>query len=118
MVMGDDIHQDEHKLNTTDNLTKAQEIATEQNKNVFLVLMSDACHWCDKLESDTLNDEKIISKLDEKYVVAIINVEKQPQIAQTFNAIGTPIMILMDSNGTELERLNGYYGSDELIEYL
>ncbi len=108
----------EHELNTTDNLTLAQEIATEENKYIFLVFTSDYCDWCDELEENTLADEEIISKLDEDYVTAIINVEQQPQVAQTFNAIGTPIMILMDSNGTEFERLEGYYSPEELIEYL
>ena len=113
-----DTYSNEQELNTTDNLTMAQKIATEQNKNIFLVITSYSCSWCDKLEEDTLTDEEIISKLDEEYVTAIINVEEQPQVAQAFNAVGTPIMILMDSNGTEFERLDGYYGPEELIMYL
>ena len=108
----------ELKLNTTDNFTKAQEIASQQNKSVLLVLSSDTCHWCDQLKKDTLNDSRVIEKLDQKYVTAIVNVDKQPDIAKTFNAVGTPIVMLFDNNGTQKARIDGYCGPEELMEYL
>ncbi len=105
-------------LNTTDNLTEAEQIATEQNKDIFVVFKSDVCGWCDKLEQETLADERIISKLDEKYVTAIIDIDKQPDVARAYNVAVTPIMLFLDNNGTEKARLNGFYGPQELVEYM
>lgn len=105
-------------LNVTNNLTEAMEIASEQNKDVFLVFTSDTCQWCNKLNKETLSDEKVMSRLDKEYVTAIVNIDEQPEIARSFNAVATPVMIFLDNNGTEKERLNGFYGPNELLEYM
>lgn len=118
VVVAGDAGHGESDLNATDNLTKAQEIADEQDKEVFVVFTSHACSWCEKLEQDTLSDERIISKLNEEYVTAIVDIDKQPEVARAYNAVATPIMVFLDSNGTEEARLNGYYGPEELLEYM
>lgn len=105
-------------LNATDNLTEAEQIATEQNKDIFVVFKSDVCGWCDRLEQETLADERIISQLDEKYVTAIIDIDKQPDVAEAYNVAATPVMLFLDNNGTEKARLNGFYGPQELVEYM
>lgn len=105
-------------LNVTDNLTEAMNIATEQNKGIFLVFTKNSCQWCDKLEKETLNDERVMSRLDKEYVTTIIDIEEQPEIARSFNAVATPIMLFLDNNGTEKQRLNGFYSPSELLEYM
>ncbi|WP_178649033.1 thioredoxin family protein [uncultured Methanobrevibacter sp.] len=105
-------------INATNNLTEAMEIASEQDKDVFLVFTSDTCQWCNKLNKETLSDEKVMSRLDKEYVTAIVNIDEQPEIARSFNAVATPVMIFLDNNGTEKERLNGFYGPNELLEYM
>ena len=59
-----------------------------------------------------------MSRLDKEYVTAIVNIDEQPEIARSFNAVATPVMIFLDNNGTEKERLNGFYGPNELLEYM
>lgn len=105
-------------LNTTNNLTEAMEIATEQNKDIFLVFTKDSCQWCDKLDKETLNDERVMSRLDKEYVTTIIDIDEQPEIARSFNAVATPVMLFLDNNGTEKQRLNGFYSPNELLEYM
>lgn len=114
----DETSSNNKTLNVTSNLSEAMEIAEEQDKDVFLVFTSDTCQWCDKLDKDTLSDERVMSRLDKEYVTTIVDIDEQPEIARSFNAVATPVMLFLDNNGTEKQRLNGFYGPDELLEYM
>ena len=108
----------DEKLNVTNNLTEAMDIATEQNKGIFVVFTKKSCQWCDKLDKDTLHDERVISRLNKEYVTTIIDIEEQPEVARSLNVVATPIRLFLDNNGTDKQRLNGFYGPDELLEYM
>ncbi|MDO5848381.1 MAG: thioredoxin family protein [Methanobrevibacter sp.] len=119
LVMGsENLEMESTNINSTNNITEAEEIADAQNKDVFVLFTSDTCTWCDKLKSDTLSDEKVIEKINKYYVTAVVDIDKQPDVANAYHAVATPVIVLLDSNGTEKARLNGYYGPAELLEYI
>lgn len=105
-------------IDTADNLDDAKSKANDENKSIFVVFDSKTCYYCKLLKENTLNDANVMDKLDEKYVTTIVNIDKQPDIASAYNITATPIMLLLDSNGNEQQRLNGYMGPEELLEYL
>lgn len=105
-------------IDKADNISEAQQKAKAENKSVFVIFDSDTCSYCKMLKQDTLNDARVLEKLNEKYVTTIVNVDKNPEIAKDFNVYATPLMLFLDPDGNEQQRLDGYYGPQQLLEYM
>lgn len=59
-----------------------------------------------------------MDKLNESYVVVIINVNDNPEIAGKYNVYSTPTILILDSEGNELKSIEGYYGPKDLINMI
>ena len=59
-----------------------------------------------------------MEKLNESYVVVIINVNDSPEIASKYNVYSTLTMLILDSEGNELKSIEGYYGPEDLIKMI
>lgn len=61
-------------IDTAGSLSEALQKAKTSDKQVFAVFESDTCTYCHQLRQNTLNDAQVMEKLNESYVVVIINV--------------------------------------------
>lgn len=102
-------------IDTAGSLSEALQKAKTSDKKVFAVFESDTCVYCQQLRQNTLNDNQVMEKLNESYVVTIVNINDNPEIANKYNVYSTPTMLILDSNGSELKSIEGYYGPDELL---
>ncbi len=102
-------------IDTAGSLSEALQKAKSTDKKVFAVFESDTCVYCKQLRQNTLNDNQVMEKLNESYVVTIVNINDNPQIASKYNVYSTPAMLILDSNGNELRSIEGYYGPNELL---
>lgn len=105
-------------IDTAGTLSEALQKAKTNDKEVFAVFESDTCTYCHQLRQNTLNDAQIMDKLNESYVVVIINVNDNPEIAGKYNVYSTPTMFILDSEGNELKSIEGYYGPKDLINMI
>ena len=105
-------------LNNTTDLTKALDDAHNQNKSVLIVFDQKSCVYCDILKEDTLSDENVKKQLNENYIVVIVDINDQPEIADKYGIYGTPTMVILDSSSKELSRIEGYLGTDEFLKEL
>ena len=111
----------ESEFNIIDNagsLSEALQKAKTSDKQVFAVFESDTCTYCHQLRQNTLNDAQVMEKLNESYVVVIINVNDSPEIASKYNVYSTPTMLILDNEGNELKSIEGYYGPEDLIKMI
>ncbi len=112
----DETQETEFKIiDTAGNLSEALQKAKSNDKKVFAVFESDTCVYCKQLRQNTLNDATVMEKLNESYVVTIVNINDNPEIASKYDVYSTPTMLILDSDGKELRSITGYYGPDELI---
>lgn len=102
-------------IDTAGNLSDAIQMAKTKNKNVFVVFESDTCTYCSQLRQNTLNNNQVMEKLNESYVVTVVNVNDNPEIASKYDVYSTPVMIILDSEGNELKSITGYYGPNDLL---
>ena len=102
-------------IDTAGSLSDALQKAKNTDKKVFAVFESDTCVYCKQLRQNTLNDNQVMEKLNESYVVTIVNINDNPEIASKYNVYSTPTMLILDSEGNELQSIEGYYGPDELL---
>lgn len=105
-------------IDTAGSLSEALQKAKTSDKQVFAVFESDTCTYCHQLRQNTLNDAQVMEKLNESYVVVIINVNDSPEIASMYNVYSTPTMLILDSEGNELKSIEGYYGPEDLIKMI
>ena len=105
-------------IDTAGSLSEALQKAKTSDKQVFAVFESDTCTYCHQLRQNTLNDAQVMEKLNESYVVVIINVNDSPEIASKYNVYSTPTILILDNEGNELKSIEGYYGPEDLIKMI
>ena len=105
-------------LNNTTDLTKAISDAQTQNKSVMIVFDQKSCVYCDMLKEDVLANESVKKQLDEDYIVVIVDINEQPDVATKYNIYGTPTVVILDSSSKEVSRIDGYVEADEFLKEL
>lgn len=117
-VFSEDTFQIAEGLNATSNITQALDNATLENKTVMLVFDQDSCYYCDLFKNDVLSDENVQKELNEKYIVAVSDVNQDPQLAGQLRVVGTPTIVFLDSNASEIDRIDGYLPADEFLDVI
>ena len=102
---------------TPKNYQEALEIAKRVNKPIFLYFYSDACHWCRKMKTETLDDPKVQAVLS-NYVVYYVNTAKETSVARKYGVSGIPAYFIIDSNERVQKRGIGYKGDSVFLIWL
>lgn len=106
-----------HVNNTTD-LNKAIDQAHAENKSIVLLFTQKNCYYCDELNEKTLSNPEVISKLNEKYITVVIDINDQFKVADKYKVFGTPTIIFLDSNQKEIGKIEGYVDANEFLNTL
>jgi uncharacterized protein YyaL (SSP411 family) len=87
--------------------------AKKESKPLMVLITSEQCRWCRKLESTTLQDEEIVSRINSKFQA--VNVTKDKSIyPKNLVAKMVPMSYFIDpSNGKVLYSIPGYWGSED-----
>jgi thioredoxin-related protein len=85
-----------------DDLNKSIELASKHNRKVLIIFGADWCPYCKTLKKD------ISTLFIQKYVVSIIDIDKNSDIVDEFKIKGLPTSVVIDSNKKELARKIGY----------
>lgn len=105
-------------LNWHADLNSALNEANQTNKPVFIDFYTTWCTYCKQLDETTLSDSRVQEKLSKNYVVAKIDADKYPDIASNYKIYGYPTLLVLDSNGVEIKRIEGYVDSNTLLNQL
>ena len=98
--------------------SKALVKAQKENKNIMVLITTETCRWCRKLESQTLTDEAIISRLNADYVSVHLtrDVDEYPRY---LDAPGVPTTYFLDRAGKPIiKRVMGYWNVEDYLSYL
>ena len=90
------------------------------DKLVLIDFETEWWTWCDRLDVDTFNDDKI-KKFANDYLLSIkIDAEKGigPEIAKRFNIRGYPTIVIANNKGYEVDRIVGYLSPDSFLKEL
>ena len=101
--------------------SKAQEEAKTNHKLLFLNFTgSDWCGWCIKLDKDIFSQPKFKDYAHDNPVLVELDFPRkkdQPteerkqnmQLAQQYDVLGFPTIVVLNSNGQKLWEFNGYF---------
>ena len=103
--------------NTTD-LSAAINQAHTENKNVMILFDQKDCKYCDMFKNDVLSNGEVISELNKKCVLVIVDINSQPDVAGKFKVFGTPTVVFLDSNQKEIQRIEGYVDANEFLKII
>jgi hypothetical protein len=90
------------------------------SKRPLLVDFSAAPAWgaCVRLEAESYADEEVATFINENFVPVEAHIKEHPAYFHRFDAVWTPTVLVLDSDGVERSRLEGYLPKDELRAHL
>jgi thioredoxin 1 len=100
------------------NLNSSMNTAQNSNKLLFVDFYADWCGYCKQLDEKTYSDGKVKQVMAQKYVAVKVNVDQNPDLASKYSVYGLPTLIIMDSNGNVIKRLEGYQSPSQLLSML
>lgn len=82
-------------------------LAKKEEKPVVLVLYADWCHWCHKMFDEVFPDQSFAS-LKNDFIWVRVNSDRNPGYMERFGQEGFPLLVVLDKEGNEIERLSGF----------
>lgn len=96
---------------------EAIERAKRSGKNILVVFHADWCHWCHKLDDDTIKNHKVQEVLEDYYLVRV-NTDENRELTRKYSVRGLPCYFVIDGDEKILNRGSGYKKPDQFIAWL
>jgi len=95
-------------------------IIDNTDKLVLVDFETEWCVWCDRLDTDTYTDQRVIEFAKKNLISKKIDAEKNngPQQKKKYRVKGYPTILLLDSEGNEIDRIIGYRPPEEFFNEL
>ena len=87
----------------------------EAGKPRLIYFYSDYCPYCKKMEKETLENEKVISYMNEHFIASRVNTQKEQKLAMEYMVRAVPTTVLIKADGTPVDALPGYISPDMFI---
>lgn len=106
------------ELNWADSYADAIAKAKEQKKDVMLLITTNTCRWCRKLESETLADISVINRLNKDYISVHVT-RDEDDYPKSLEASGVPTTYFLNIKGEPIiKRVMGYWNVEDYSSFL
>lgn len=105
-------------LNVTTDIDGAFNASQTQNKTLAIIFDQDSCVYCDILKENVLSDENVQKELNENFIVLLVDINKNPGIAQKYKIYGTPTIQFLDSNGNDIDKIEGCPEKEDFLNVI
>ncbi len=96
-----------HQISWASSLEDAFQTASEKAQPVLAEFWSEECKWCKRLEDSTFAHQSVID-LSKNMVFVRAEAKKDTITREKYRIAGFPTVILMNSQGEEIDRIYGY----------
>lgn len=100
-----------------DTFAAAQAKAKKESKPMLVIITTEQCRWCRKLEATTLSDDDIISKINTRFVPVHVTRDKSVY-PNVLTAKMVPMSYFLDGNGKVLHSIPGYWPAEDYSSIL
>jgi thioredoxin-related protein len=83
-----------------------------QHKKLFVLITSETCRWCRKLEATTMEDAGIIKRINEKYISIALTRDKD-SYPKTLQAKMVPMSYYLKTDGSIINSVPGYWNVED-----
>lgn len=99
-------------------LKKAIEVAKDENRMVAVFMTNKHCGYCDKLEYNTLSNERVRDSLNNFFIPVKIDTYSQ-SYPEALEVRGTPTFYFLNSKGEKLKKqIVGYRDANSFLREL
>jgi len=99
------------------NYQEAVLAAKAQNKKMFIFFHEDWCHWCEKMQKETLSNPKVKNAL-QKYIVYVTKKSKEEAVARKYKVRGIPAYYIASYRERIEKRGIGFKDADSFLNWL
>ncbi len=96
----------------------ARKEATEKGLPLFLVVGTEECFYCRKLEANTFKDAGIAAQIAGNFVALKVDANREPALAKALKVQVYPTMVLAGTDGKIHNFIEGYLEADRLSEHM
>lgn len=99
-------------------LSKAFELAKNQQKNVIVMVEDIHCKWCVKMKKGALSDRQV-QKILKRYILVKVLRSDKSEVSQLNQFDGTiPNFFFMTKNKETVDNIVGYFTADDFLGYI
>lgn len=108
-----------HGLWIEHDFEEAKDRAKNQGKLVLVDTYTSWCAQCKELDEKTWPDPTVMDWIKKNAIAVRIDTEKiRPDLAKPLGIVAYPTIILMNADGGEIRRLNGFHRPEKMLEWL
>ncbi|HEX5329196.1 thioredoxin family protein [Sulfuricurvum sp.] len=96
----------------SDTYEQAQAKAKKESKPMLVIITTEQCRWCRKLEATTLSDDAIISKINTRFIPVHVTRDKSVY-PKNLSAKMVPMSYFIDGEGKVIHSIPGYWPSED-----
>lgn len=100
------------EINWNANFAEAQAKAKKESKPMLVIITSEQCRWCRKLESTTLEEPSIVNQINSRFSAVHVTRDKSVY-PKNLTAKMVPMSYFLDSDGKVLYSMPGYWSSED-----
>src|SRR5580658_2355674 len=82
--------------------------ASREHKFVLLSLESQWCQDCQDMQEDVYADDTVRALIEKNYIPVKVDSSARPDLANRYSDYALPIVVIFDSDGSEIVRKDGY----------
>lgn len=94
--------------NVYSNYKKAFLVAKKSNKPLFILFTTEHCRWCRKLKERTLKDKEIIKRLNNEFIVLLLD-KNHSNYPSTYNITAVPTVYITNKDEEVFTSIVGYH---------
>ncbi|MBL8851808.1 MAG: thioredoxin family protein [Planctomycetaceae bacterium] len=100
------------------NLKAAHRLAVRDNKPLLIVFGAEWCHFCKKLEEETLAHPALARYINDTYVPVHLDFDKDDRVRDILQVERLPCTILLTKDAEILDRFEGYMPPADIYKKL
>jgi len=96
---------------------QAKQLSQQSGRPILLIFGASWCHWCQKMEQETLTDSGVKSSMM-KYVFVKIDTDRDKSSTSQFGVRGLPTSVIANSSGQEVKKQEGFMDANKMKSFL
>ncbi len=105
------------ELDWTNDYKKALSQATKEKKQIYILITSNSCGWCRKFENTTLQNEAVLKRLKQKFVLVHVD-RDMDELPEMFKIDRVPRHYFVTQKGEIIHTFMGYWSSEDFNSLL
>lgn len=96
------------KLKWQKSLKAAHKLALETDKPMLIVFGASWCHFCHKLERETLGDKRLVAAIERDFIPVHLDFDRDAKVAKILEVERLPCTVILSPDADLLQKAEGF----------